>query len=188
MNQDLIRTVEAHGGEVITTPYSDYVKMVAGPYLKKWLIEGRYLSALSSRAILAAVRHQERHYYRIFGGILGEPMPTYDDDPETVLAQYGLRLEHTGESMDNLLKVHYLKKHHPDIALFIQTSPAFCCPGIVTEAMARRIEAHTGTPVASITYDGTGGNKNRAIIPYLVHPRRKREADPMDIMAEGVFQ
>ena len=188
MNQDLVRTVEAHGGEVITTPYSDYVKMVAGPYLKKWLIEGRYLSALSSRAILAAVRHQERHYYGIFGGILGEPMPTYDEDPETILGQYGLRPEHTGESMDNLLKVHYLKKQHPDIALFIQTSPAFCCPGIVTEAMARRIEAHTGTPVASITYDGTGGNKNRAVIPYLVHPRRNRETDPVIPAAERVFQ
>jgi len=84
----------------------------------------------------------------------------------------GLRIEHTGESMDNILKVHYIKKCHPDVALFVQTSPAFCCSALVTEALAGRIEAVTGVPVASITYDGAGGFKNDAIIPYLKWSRR----------------
>ena len=39
--------------------------------------------------------------------------------------------------------------------------------------MAGRIEKKTGVPVVSITYDGTGGNKNEAIIPYLKFPRKK---------------
>jgi len=69
--------------------------------------------------------------------------------------------------MENLLKIHYLLKHHPDIALFVQTSPAFCCPSLVTEAMAKDIESNTGVPIVSITYDGTGGDKNESIIPYL---------------------
>ncbi len=30
MNQDLIHYIEAHGGEVITTPYYKYVKIIAG--------------------------------------------------------------------------------------------------------------------------------------------------------------
>ena len=93
--------------------------------------------------------------------------------PEAILSAYGLRIEHTGESMDNILKVHYIKKYHPDVALFVQTSPAFCCPSLVTEAMARRIEAVTGVPVVSITYDGTGGVRNDAVIPYLKYPRRR---------------
>jgi hypothetical protein len=33
--------------------------------------------------------------------------------------------------------------------------------------MARKIERSTGVPVVSITYDGTGGDKNQAVIPYL---------------------
>jgi hypothetical protein len=74
--------------------------------------------------------------------------------------------------MDNVLKVHYIKKHHPDVALFVQASPAFCCPSLVTEAMTRKIEALTGVPVVSITYDGTGGVRNDAVIPYLKYPRR----------------
>jgi hypothetical protein len=78
--------------------------------------------------------------------------------------------------MDNILKVHYIKKYHPDVALFVQTSPAFCCPSLVTEALAGKIEAITGVPVVSITYDGAGGFRNDAIIPYLKCPRRRAEA------------
>jgi hypothetical protein len=105
-------------------------------------------------------------------------MASFDDPPEEILAQYGVRLEHTGESMDNLLKVHYLKKHHPDLALFVQANPAFCCPSLVTEAMSRQIEAVTGVPVVPVTYDGTGGNKNAAIVPYLQFPADRGRAYP----------
>jgi len=58
------------------------------------------------------------------------------------------------------------------VALFIQTSPAFCCASLVTEAMAGQIESITGVPIVNITYDGTFGNKNKVIIPYLAYPRR----------------
>jgi hypothetical protein len=75
--------------------------------------------------------------------------------------------------MENLLKVYYITKHHPRVALFVQASPAFCCPSLVTEAMAREIEKRTGVPVVSVTYDGTGGGKNDVILPYLEYPRAR---------------
>jgi len=77
--------------------------------------------------------------------------------------------------MENILKVFYIKRHYPDVSLFVQTSPAFCCPSLITEAMAKEIEDKTGVPVVSITYDGTGGNKNEAIIPYLKFPRKMED-------------
>jgi predicted CoA-substrate-specific enzyme activase len=171
MNQDLIRFIERHGGEVVTTPYTEYARMIASPYFRKWFYERKFLTLISSRALMAAISRLERTYYRMFEPLLGEPMATFDDPPEAILAQYGVRIEHTGESLDNLLKVYYIKKHHPDVSLFVQASPAFCCPSLVTEAMARRIETVTGVPVVSVTYDGTGGSKNDAIIPYLSYPR-----------------
>ncbi|MBE0558002.1 MAG: CoA activase, partial [Proteobacteria bacterium] len=181
INQNLIRFIEEQGGEVITTPYSTYAKMIAGPYMRKWLIEGHYLSVLTGGAIMAAVAPQEKVYYRYFQKILKEPEPEFDEDPEAILFPYGLRIEHTGESMDNILKVHYIKKYHPDVVLFVQTSPAFCFPSLVTEAMAHRIEAVTGVPVVSITYDGTGGVRNDAVIPYLRYPRRRTPQSALPI-------
>lgn len=171
MNQDLIRFIERHGGEVVTTPYSEYARMIANPYFRKWFYERKFLTLISSKALMTTISRLERTYYRMFEPLLGEPMATFDDPPEAILAQYGVRIEHTGESLDNLLKVHYIKKHHPDVTLFVQASPAFCCPSLVTEAMARRIEEVTGVPVVPITYDGTGGRKNDIIIPYLKYPR-----------------
>jgi predicted CoA-substrate-specific enzyme activase len=167
MNQDLIHFIEANGAEVVTTPYSCYVKMIAKPYLHKWWIEGRYWSVLGSKALLAELMRREKGYYRLLNRILREPEALYDESPQKILAEYHLRMEHSGESMDNILKIYYLKKYHPDISLFVQTSPAFCCPSLITEAMARKIEAKTGIPIVSITYDGTAGDKNHVIVPYL---------------------
>jgi hypothetical protein len=87
------------------------------------------------------------------------------------LRSYNVRLEHHGESWDNLLKITHLKKKYPDLRLFVQTNPAFCCPSLVTEAMARRIEEITGVPVVTLTYDGTGSVKNDRIVPFLAELR-----------------
>jgi predicted CoA-substrate-specific enzyme activase len=173
LNQDLIDFIERHGGEVVTLPYSSYVKMIAWPYLRKWFIEGDYLEALTTGALLAAVTRLEKKYRRPLEPLLNESEPVYDELPERILGRFGLRLEHTGESMDNLLKIHYTLKYHPDLALFVQASPAFCCPALVTEAMAHRIERVTGVPMVSVTYDGIGGSKNDVIVPYLKYPRRR---------------
>jgi predicted nucleotide-binding protein (sugar kinase/HSP70/actin superfamily) len=171
-NQDLIRFIEDNGGEVLTTPYSDYLKMVSRQYFRKWLVEGHYLSVISSQALMTTLKLKEKTYYKYFERILNEPEKEFNDSARDILARYNIRIENTGESMDNILKIHYIKKHHPDVALFVQTSPAFCCPALVTEAMAAQIEQITGTPIVSITYDGTGGSKNDVIIPYLKYPRK----------------
>jgi predicted CoA-substrate-specific enzyme activase len=182
MNQDLIRFIERHGGEVVTTPYSEYARMIASPYFRKWFYEHKFFTLVSNKVLMAAISRLERSHYRMFEPLLKEPMATFNDPPEAILGQYGVRIEHTGETLDNLLKVHYIIKHHPDVTLFVQASPAFCCPSLVTEAMARRIEEVTGVPVVPVTYDGTGGRKNDVIIPYLKYPRSvdRRSRRPMD--------
>jgi predicted nucleotide-binding protein (sugar kinase/HSP70/actin superfamily) len=171
INQDLTHFIEDNNGEVIVTPYTDYVRMIARVYFKKWLIEGNYLEVLYSKALLATVAKMQKTYLKYFQRILADLGPRYNERPQNILSQYNIRIEHTGESMDNILKIFYLTKHYPDLSLFVQTSPAFCCPSLITEAMAKDIEKNTGVPIVSITYDGTAGNKNDAIIPYLKYPR-----------------
>jgi hypothetical protein len=148
--------------------------MIAGQYLKKWFAEGKYMNVLSSKALIATLIRLEKTYHKYFEQILKEPEPEFKESAEKILSEYHIRIENTGESMDNILKIFYIKKHYPDVSLFLQTSPAFCCPSLVTEAMAKQIEKITGVPVVSITYDGTGGNKNDIVIPYLKYPKRIR--------------
>jgi predicted nucleotide-binding protein (sugar kinase/HSP70/actin superfamily) len=174
MNQNLTRFIEAHGGEVITTPYIEYAKMIAASYFRKWFNEGRYLNLLTYRALLAAMGTIEKNYAKIFNRILDEPEYVYQDDPAEILVRYNIATENTGESMDNILKIHYLKKYHPDVSLLVQASPALCCASLITGAMKAKIEQQTGIPVVSVTYDGTGGSKNDIIVPYLKYSRTSK--------------
>lgn len=178
MNQDLIHFIEDQGGEVVTTPYYRFVKMIASPYFRKWFREGKYMNLLSHKALFTAMTLMEKRYYRYFEPFFNAPEPVYDDPFEEILATYGLLPEHTGESMDNILKLHYTLKAHPDLALLVQTSPANCCPGLVTEAMAAVIEKKSGVPMVSITYDGLGRDANRVIIPFLKYAG-SRQAPPV---------
>ena len=173
MNQDLISAIEQAGGEVVTTPYSDYLKIIAEPYFKRWLIERHYGEVLVNKALLGLVNLLDRKYYRIFEPVLGDPYPVYRHSALEIMSRFNLRVQHAGESMENLVKVFSLIRMHPRISLFVQASPAFCCPSLVTEAMGRDIESQTGIPIVSITYDGTGSPKNEVIIPYIQYAARE---------------
>ncbi|MEA1967812.1 MAG: acyl-CoA dehydratase activase [Thermodesulfobacteriota bacterium] len=173
MNQNLIHFIEENGGEVVPTPYYRFAKMIAGSYFKKWFNEGKYLNLISYKTLLVTMNRMEKQYYKYFKHLLNENDLNYTESHEEILARYDLKPEHTGESMDNILKIHYTIKEYPDLALFVQTSPSFCCPALVTEAMAANIEKKSGVPIVSVTYDGSGGNRNRVIIPFLQYTREK---------------
>jgi len=174
MNQQLIKTIEQNGGEVVTTPYNEYLKLIASPYIRKWITEGLYSNAALGKIMITVVNMIEKKYSKYFSRILKEEIETHDISAETLLDKYNIKPEHTGESMDNILKICTIAERYPDLALFVQTNPAFCCPSLVTEAMSQRIEADTGIPIITIEYDGTGGNKNDVLIPYLRFPRMAR--------------
>lgn len=174
INQDLIHFIEENGGEVITTPYYKYVKIIANSYFKKWFKEGRYLSLMSNGALLVAMQQMEKKYYKYFEPILGTSIFTIEKSLERVLPEYGIQPEHTGESMDNILKIHHLISEHPDLKVLVQTNPSFCCPGLITEAMTQKIESEINVPIVSITYDVSGGSKNHVIIPFLKESNENR--------------
>jgi predicted CoA-substrate-specific enzyme activase len=172
-NQDLIRTIEQNGGEVISTPYNEYMKIIAEPYIQKWFREGHYAEAATAKILKSAISFFEKKYYKYFNSILKEEEHDYKTSPDEILAKFNVTLFHTGESMDTLLKIFTLLEKYPDISLFVQTCPSLCCPSLVTEAMADDIERITGVPVVTLEYDGTGGSRNDDVIPYLKYPRKK---------------
>ncbi len=177
MNQDIIRVIENNGGEVITTPYSELIKIIAAPYLKKWVKEGNYLEVVTSKVLLKAISLFENRYYKYFYRILKEPAQEFSMNPVDVLKKFNVRIEQSGESVENILKLYSLASHNKDISLFVQLNPAFCCPSLVTEAMAGEIERVTGIPIVTIEYDGTSGLKNEDIIPYLIFRKEKNIAE-----------
>ena len=122
----------------------------------------------------------EGRYHNYLGKYIGKQISSKNPLAVKELAQFNIRIEQEGESYENILKIFHIMKEHPDVSLFIQTNPAFCCPSLVTEAMSREIESLTGVPVLSITYDGTEAPKNDIIIPYLKFAGAGKRSDFLD--------
>ena len=172
VNGDIIKTIEEAGGEAITMALSDFAKMIADPYTKRWLRMGFYKNAIQTKMMLSYVSMYEQKYMTMFNEILQEKSQEYSIDTKELFAKYNIKLEHSGESADNIIKTFLLKKNYPDIALFVCLKPIFCCAGLVTEAMSSSIEQITGVPVVTITYDGTSKPVNKKIIPYIMYLKR----------------
>jgi predicted nucleotide-binding protein (sugar kinase/HSP70/actin superfamily) len=173
MNQNLIGMVEDNGGEVITTPYSEYMKIVVNPSTERFFKEGRYMNYAKIKFLKSLIPLVEDQYKKYFYRYNGYPKLATSVETDEWLNQFGLNILQRGESLENILKIHRLISQYPDLDLFIQTNPSYCCPSLVTEAMTSRIEELTGVPVVTIEYDGTAGIKNEDIIPYLKF-RKKR--------------
>jgi predicted CoA-substrate-specific enzyme activase len=174
MNQQLIHAIEAEGGEVITTSFSELMRITSKAYFKRMRANGHYVDMFMFSALLKLIEMMERKYYGVLSKLEWNAVET-DPDFEAFLAQFHIRVEQEGESFDNMLKIFHILQEHPEVALFVQASPAFCCPSLITEAMRGAIEAVTGVPVISITYDGTGSYKNGVIAPYLRYASKPRD-------------
>ena len=172
MNKDLIRTVEENGGEVVTTPYSEYIKIIVDPFTERSLKEGRYKDYVKIKFLKSLIPLVEDKYIKYFARYNGDVQTISSGETDDWLNQFGLHILHRGESLENILKIHRLTKQHPDLDLFIQTNPSYCCPSLVTEAMTSKIEEITGIPVVTIEYDGTTGIKNEDVIPYLKYRKK----------------
>jgi len=167
MNQDLIHDIEANGGEVVTTPYTDLVKITIENVIRRALARGDYFQAGLFRVMLASINLFEDKYYDQFKKYLGDKPVVNPERLEKNLPKFNISPYHSGESYENILKIFYILENYPGISLFVQTNPAFCCPAMVTEAMAQEIKRITGIPVVTLTYDGTSGNKNEVLVSYL---------------------
>lgn len=170
MNQELNRAIEDAGGEIITTPYTDQIKMSIGNIIRRTVYRGEYATAAQQRMISSCLRLFEEKYYRYFEKYLGPKKVINPRKLEKNLARFNINPYQSGESYENILKIFHLLENYPDISLFVQANPAFCCPSLITEAMTGEIKNITGVPVVTITYDGTNDYKNDVIIPYLQRP------------------
>ena len=72
MNQNLIRTIEENGGEVVTTPYNEFMKIIAEPYFRKWFAEGHYSEVATGKILYKTIQFLEKKYYRYFNQIIND--------------------------------------------------------------------------------------------------------------------
>ena len=166
-NQQLIKELESYGAEVVTTPFTFILRLLAFKHKNILKEDGRYISLVKFRLLIDYLEKIERKYYKIAEKVIQESFPPLNDKIFDVLQDYDLILDHGGETAQNILKVFALMEHYQDLSLFIHVNPIFCCPGLVSESIFKKVEKDIGIPIISITYDGTTTRRNDILAPYI---------------------
>jgi predicted CoA-substrate-specific enzyme activase len=175
MNQDLIRDIEDAGGEVLVTPYHDYTKIVIENIFRRAVQRGEHVETSVNRILLNVLKFMDERHYKPFSKYLGPAPVIRPRELERHLSKFNIHSLHSGESYDNILKIFYIIENYPEVSLFVQTNPSFCCPALITEAMTRRIRDLTGVPIVTLTYDGTSDRRNDSVVPYIQRAIEKME-------------
>ncbi len=166
-NQQLIKDLEQYGAEVVTKPFTYILRMQAVKHNYNLKEEKQYLYLLRDKLLVEVLEKFEKRFFQIANEIFEEEFPTFDESIFENLNRYNLSLRHGGETAQNVMKIFSLLHHYPDIKLFIHINPIFCCPGLVSESLFKKVEKDIGIPIVSIIYDGTATRRNEVLAPYL---------------------
>jgi predicted nucleotide-binding protein (sugar kinase/HSP70/actin superfamily) len=105
MNQNLSHTIEESGGEVITTPYTDLVKMSLDNVVRRTVHRREYITAAQQRVISSCLKLFEDKYYIYFEKYLGPQKIINPKRLEKYLSRFNINPYHSGESYENILKI-----------------------------------------------------------------------------------
>ena len=166
-NQNLIRGLEQSGAEAVTVPFIDTIGLMAATHFKSLWVDGNYMALLRDKALYNTFSLFGRKLMNIARPFIRNQECALKHDPVTYLQHHCMSIRHGGETSENLIKVYYLYENYPDLKFIIHAYPLFCCPGLISEAIYKKVERDLGIPIVSIAYDGTQTSKNKALEPYL---------------------
>ncbi|MBN2554032.1 MAG: hypothetical protein JXB06_14740 [Spirochaetales bacterium] len=107
----------------------------------------------------------EKRYERLAAGLIEEQEEPDFSECVRLMEEYRITHYIVGETSINVGRALYYVKHDLVDAI-VHVNPIFCCPGVVTASIFRKIQEDFGIPIIDIFYDGTG-NPNRVLIPHL---------------------
>jgi predicted CoA-substrate-specific enzyme activase len=185
-NQNLVKELESLGAEVVTTPFSYVLRLLAVKHAYILKRDNRYISLMRHTLLVEILEKIERRFYRIAANVLDESFPEINFSVIEQLSNYDLTVEHGGETAQNVLKIFAVLNHFPDIRLFVHINPIFCCPGLVSEAIFKKVERDINIPIVSITYDGTTTPRNFILAPYLHYLRQDFLTENNQVFSEHI--
>ncbi len=166
-NQNLIKKIEKEGAEAVTVPFVDAINLIADKHFKYQWSGGHYIDLVRDKVAYNTLHLFSKKVTGIAKPILNNGFIGLKNNSMNYLKKYGFTIRHGGETAENLLKVFYLYENCPDLRFIVNVNPIFCCPGLISEAIYKKLENDLGIPIVSITYDGTTADKNRVLKPYV---------------------
>jgi predicted CoA-substrate-specific enzyme activase len=153
--------LESLDGELVVSSMSEYPAHFFDVGIKQYGEDPR------SYRILRTI---EGRYEKIVEDVIGDQLEPDFTECAALMEEYGIRHYIAGETSINVGRaLWYLKKR--SVEAIVHVNPMFCCPGVVTASLFRKMQEDFGIPIIDIFYDGTG-NPNRILIPHLHYLKR----------------
>ena len=120
---------------------------------------------------LKVLRLFEQRYEKLAADLVGE---NAEPDWNECVAEFDARgLGHylPGETSLNTARALYCLARK-SVEAIVHINPMFCCPGVVSASLFKKISRDFGVPIVDIFYDGTG-DPNRVLVPHLHYLRER---------------
>ena len=165
VNEGIQSTVEALQGELVVSSMSEYALHFFDIDVRRYGGDDRSYRLL---------RTIEGRFESIVRDLIEDQVEPGFAECARLMEKYGLRHYLPGETSINVGKALWLCENR-SVEAIIHANPLFCCPGVVTASLFRKIQEDFGIPIIDIFYDGTG-NPNRVLIPHLHYLRDRGSA------------
>jgi predicted CoA-substrate-specific enzyme activase len=162
INQDVQKTVDELGGELIVPSLTEYPFHFYDADIRLYGDNPRPFKLL---------RTIEQRYEKLADDLIGDQREPDFSECVELMEEYRIRHYIAGETSINIGRALYYIKHE-QVEAILHLNPIFCCPGVVTSSVYRKIQEDFGVPIIDIFYDGTG-DRNEVLIPHL-HYLQKR--------------
>jgi predicted nucleotide-binding protein (sugar kinase/HSP70/actin superfamily) len=171
-NHDIEAAIERAGGEAVPASFIHISHFNCLNRIEKSLRSGDYKAAAAAKATHLFIGYHEGRFREAAREILGDGQARMDRRLLRDVRRLGIPLELEGETAQNSLQILYGLRHlRPDA--FVHTNPLFCCPGVVSAALFRRVGELTGVPIIHLIYDGIH-SPNDSLEPHIHYLREKR--------------
>jgi predicted CoA-substrate-specific enzyme activase len=169
-NDQLIRYVEANGGEAWLSPMSEWIVYTAWMerYFSKLYdkgIFGKIFAHLSTKYIFSTLHKFEKAALPYLEGRIE---PEVDDLLE--IGKKYIPLIFEGETILTIARAVMFRRQ--GASLVVNCSPFGCMPGNITSSILQRIHEEDGSQFISLFYDGES-DMNRMVRVYLNNLRKK---------------
>jgi predicted nucleotide-binding protein (sugar kinase/HSP70/actin superfamily) len=161
-NQGVQALVEELDGELIQSSMSEYAAHMLDVGVRRYGEDPR--SARLLRTI-------EGRYEKLAEDLIGDQAEPDFAECVKLMKDYGIPEAIAGETSINVGRALWYCTHR-QVEAIIHVNPLFCCPGVVTASLYRKIQDDFGIPIVDIFYDGAA-NPNRILIPHLHYLRQK---------------
>jgi predicted nucleotide-binding protein (sugar kinase/HSP70/actin superfamily) len=160
VNKGIQGLVEELGGEMIVSSMTEYPAHLLDFGVRRFGEDPR------SYRILRTI---EQRYVNLAEDLIGDqPEPDFAECVK-LMEGYGISHYIAGETSINVGRALWYCTHSK-VEAIVHVNPLFCCPGVVTASLFRRIQKDFGIPILDIFYDGAA-NPNHVLLPRLHYLR-----------------